>query len=89
MKNKQGFKGLSNPERSEIAILLRRGCTQREIAQVLGRSPNTISYEVKHNSVNGVYDPRKAKDKARLTRRSRRFQWQKIERYPKLRAFII
>lgn len=89
MKKKQGFKGLSNPERSEIAILLKRGCTKREIAQVLGRSPNTISYEVKHNSVNGVYDPRKAKDKARLARRSRRFQWQKIERYPKLRVFII
>jgi IS30 family transposase len=89
MKKQLRFKGLSNPERSEIAILLKRTCSMREIAQALGRSPNTISYELKHNSVNGVYDPRKAKDKSRVARRSRRFQWQKIEHHPKLRKFII
>jgi IS30 family transposase len=89
MEKQPRFKGLSNPERSEIAILLKRKCSMREIAQALGRSPNTISYEVKHNSVNGVYNPRKAKDKARVSRRSRRFQWHKIEHYPKLRNFII
>ena len=89
MEKKQKFKGLSNPERSEIAILLRRGFSKREIAQALGRSPNTISYEVKHNSVGGVYDPRKAKNKARVSRRSRRYQWHKIEYHPELRDFII
>lgn len=89
MKKQYRFKGLSNPERSEIAILLKRNCSMREIAQALGRSPNTISYEVKQNSVGGVYNPRKAKDKARVSRRSRRFQWQKIEHHPKLREFII
>ncbi|MDK2899124.1 MAG: transposase, family [Patescibacteria group bacterium] len=89
MEKKQKFKGLSNPERSEIAILLRRGCSKREIAQALGRSPNTISYEVKHNSVSGFYNPRKAKDKARVSRRSRRYQWHKIEYHPELRDFII
>jgi IS30 family transposase len=89
MEKQPRFKGLSNPERSEIAILLKRGCSKREIAHALGRSPNTISYEVKHNSTNGVYNPRKAKDKARVSRRSRRYQWQKIEHHPKLRDFII
>lgn len=89
MEKQPRFKGLSNPERSEIAILLKRGCSKREIASALGRSPNTISYEVKHNSVSGVYNPRKAKDKARVSRRSRRYQWQKIEHYPRLQNFII
>jgi len=89
MEKKKRFKGLSNPERSEIAILLKRGCSKREIAGALGRSPNTISYEVKRNSVGGIYNPRKAKDKARVSRRSRRYQWQKIEHHPKLRDFII
>jgi len=89
MEKQPRYKGLSNPERSEIAILLKRGCSKREIAQALGRSPNTISYEVKHNSTSGVYDPHKAKDKSRLSRRSRRFQWQKIEQHPKLQEFII
>lgn len=35
------------------------------------------------------YDAKKAKAKARTARRSRRFQWQKIEKHTKLRDFII
>jgi IS30 family transposase len=67
----------------------------REIATALGRSPNTVSYEIKHNSVapEGVgepaYDPQKAKQKSRVSRRSRRYQWRKIEHTPALRAFVI
>lgn len=89
MQEQKKFTGLSDAERSEIAILLKRGCSQREIAKALGRSPNTINYEVRINSVLGVYDSRKAKDKSRVSRRSRRYQWQKIEACPRLRAFII
>ncbi len=89
MEKKVRFKGLCDSERSEIAILLNRGCSKREIAKALGRSPNTICYEVKTNSVLGIYSPSKAKDKARLSRRSRRYQWHKIEQYPQLRLFII
>lgn len=55
----------------------------------MGRSPNTISLEIKTNSVGSEYNARKAKAKSRLSRRSRRFQWQKIEQHPGLRAFII
>ncbi len=83
------YKGLSSSERSEISILLKRNCSLREIAQALGRSPNTVSYEVKTNSVGGVYDPLKAKAKSRAARRSRRFQWQKIEQDKALREYVI
>jgi IS30 family transposase len=83
------FTGLSDAERSEISILLQRDCSLREIATALGRSPNTVSYEVKMNSVDGVYDPLKAKQKSRVSRRSRRYQWRKIEHNPSLRAFVI
>lgn len=83
------FVGLSDAERSEIAILLKRGCSLREIAQALGRSPNTVSYELKQKSVAGEYDPLKAKQKSRVSRRSRRYQWRKIEQNPELRAFVI
>lgn len=89
MKRQSRFKGLSDAERSEISILLKRNCSKREIARALDRSPNTISYELIHNSVSGIYNPRKAKDKARANRCSRRFQWQKIERCTELRNFII
>lgn len=85
----KNFTGLSDAERSEISILKKRGCGVREIAQALGQSPNTISYEVKTNSVNGVYDPLKAKAKSRVSRRSRRYQWRKIEHHPALRTLII
>jgi IS30 family transposase len=77
------FTGLSDAERSEISILKKRDCSVREIAQVLGRSPNTVSYELKKNSVDGEYDPLKAKQKSRMSRRSRRCQWRKIEHGPK------
>lgn len=89
MQKQKKFTGLSDAERSEIAILLERGCSEREIAKALGRSPNTINYEIRVNSVLGVYDPLKAKQKSRVSRRSRRYQWQKIEANPKLRAFLI
>ena len=83
------YVGLRDAERSEISILLKRACSLREIAKALGRSPNTVSYEIKTNSVNGTYDPLKAKQKSRAARRSRRYQWRKIEHHPKLREFVV
>jgi len=88
MKEKK-YTGLSDAERSEIEILLARNFRIREIAEALNRSPNTISREVKVNSVCGEYLAAKAKQKSRVSRRSRRYQWQKIEQHPRLRAFII
>jgi IS30 family transposase len=89
MQKRQRFTGLSDAERSEIAILRERDCSMREIAKALGRSPNTVSYELKQNSVAGSYDPLKAKQKARVSRRSRRYQWRKIEHESELRDYVI
>jgi len=83
------YVGLSSAERSEIQILLKKGYSIRSIATALVRSPNTISREVKVNSVNGIYNAKKAKAKSRVSRRSRRYQWKKIEHHTELRAFII
>lgn len=80
---------LLRTERMEIDILLSKGYSLRSIARALGRSPNTISYEVRKNSVQGVYDPLKANAKARFRKRMRKFQWSKIEEHPLLKAFII
>jgi IS30 family transposase len=87
-KKEKKYTGLSDAERSEIATNLRRGFSQRDIALALERSPNTISLEIKNNSVDGTYNAKKAKDKSRLSRKSRRFQWQKIEHDTRLRDFI-
>lgn len=83
------YTGLSDAERSEIQILLVKGYSIRRIAVALTRSPNTISREIKVNSTNGTYDAQKAKAQSQLSRRSRRYQWQKIEHHPKLHAFIV
>lgn len=80
---------LSRAERLEIKILLDREYSLRDIAKALKRSPNTISYEVKTNSVHGVYDPLKADRKAKTRMRNAKFQWKKIDHDPDLETYIV
>lgn len=82
-------KKLSKAERSEIKILRDRGCGIREIARAMGRSPNTISVELKRNRVCGSYTPQKAHHKAVVRASYRRRQWQKIEEHPHIRQYVI
>jgi transposase, IS30 family len=80
---------LTKAERLEIKILLDKDYSMRVIGRSMGRSPNTISYEIKHNSVNGNYDPHKAHLKAQVRKKYRRFQYAKIEKYPEIKTLII
>ncbi len=80
---------LQRVERLEIAILLEKGYSLRKIGRALGRSPNAISYEIRENSTNGVYDPLKADAKARVRKRMSKYLRQKIEENDALRDFII
>jgi IS30 family transposase len=80
---------LTKAERLEIAILLKKQYSMREIGRSMERSHNTISYEVKANSVHNQYDPHKAHQKARNRKKYRKFQYSKIEQYPKIKAIII
>ena len=86
MENKQK---LSRVERFEIWILLERRYSYRAISRVLKRSPNTISYEMRENNVNGVYDPLKADRKARTKKTDAKFQWKKINQDTALRDYIV
>lgn len=88
MQKKKKYVGLSSAERSEIEILKNKDYSIRKIAEVLGRSPNTISREIRVNTVAGEYVARKAKQKSRLARKSRRYQWHKIEHSPQLWKFV-
>ncbi len=80
---------LTRAERLEIGILLEKGYKQRPIARALGRSPNTISYEIRTNSTLGMYDPRKADAKARVRKHYRKLEWSKINENPALMKFVI
>ncbi len=80
---------ISKAERDEISILRDKGYSMRSIAKSLGRSPNTVSYELRHNKTGGRYDPKKAGMKSRLRKRMRRLQWMKIEEDGNLKKYII
>jgi IS30 family transposase len=80
---------LSKAERSEIEILRNKGYSMRTIAKVLGRSPNTISYELIKNAVGNEYKALKANKKAHLTKRMSKFQWKKINQDEVCRTYII
>jgi IS30 family transposase len=80
---------LSDTERSEIEILLRRGYSVRSIAKTLGRSPSSVFDEIKRNKgKNGQYEAKKAKQKAYVRRKYAKYQGMKIVSNPGLRVFI-
>lgn len=62
------FTHLSKEERFTIQKMFEAGSKIRAIAEVLGRSPNTISRELSKNQVRGVYQWEKADHKAYLRR---------------------
>jgi IS30 family transposase len=61
----------------------------RQIAEVLGRSPNTISREITKNSVNGVYEVEKATQKVSQRRWRAKKQCLKVALDPFLCQFIV
>lgn len=62
------FNHLTYEERIQIDTLRKTGKSLRYIASVLGRSPNTISYELRNNLVKNEYDVKKADHKAYVSR---------------------
>jgi IS30 family transposase len=68
MKNKKKYSQLQDSERFVVEKLYHVGILVRRIAEVLGRSPNTISREIARNSVNGIYVADKARQKVSTRR---------------------
>lgn len=78
----------SRTERFELSILLKKGYSLRAVAEAMGRSPSSVSRELKRNSVNGVYDSRKAHHKAYVRRKYSKYQGMKIRDHPELERYI-
>ena len=79
---------LRDEERFVIERLYRAGVMIREIAKFLDRSPNTISREIKKNSVNGEYDRDKARQKASAKRWRAKQQCLKVAMRSFLSVFV-
>ena len=78
---------LSFAEREEIAILKAKGCKGREIARRIGRSPSTISRELRRNAVTrGEYRATTAQWQAE--RRARRPKTAKLAADARLRGYV-
>ena len=77
MTNKN-YTHIKKAERLEIAILLNKKYSYREIAKVLKRGASSISEEINNNNVNGIYDPQKADHKAYVKRKYSKYQGMKV-----------
>lgn len=91
IKNKQdnkGYKHITGAERKEIKFYLDKEYSHKKIAEILNRSRNSISYEIKINSVNGVYDPDKANRKSKNRRKDSKYQGMKVVQNKELWDYI-
>ena len=79
---------LRDEERFVIERLYNGGSEIREIAKFLDRSPNTVSREIKKNSVNGVYEADKARQKAGSKRWRAKQQCLKVAMSSFLSVFV-
>jgi IS30 family transposase len=81
---------LSFTEREEIAILRARGRGVREIARQLGRSPSTISRELRRNAAarGGYLDYRATTAQWHADRRARRPKMAKLAANDALRQYV-
>ena len=81
---------LSFAEREEIALLHARDCGVREIARRLGRSPSTISRELRRNAAtrSGGFDYRATSAQWHADRRARRPKAAKLAGNDRLRRYV-
>lgn len=79
---------IKKTERLEIAILLRKKHSLRNIADVLNRSVGALSEEISKNSVNGVCYPVKAEHKAYVKRKYSKYQGMKAVGDSNLRDYV-
>ena len=84
----KNYTHLTNYERNEIQELKDKEYSIRAIARMVGRSPNTISYELRHNEVSNDYISDKAHLKATTRRKASKFQGKKIVANQNLQDFI-
>ena len=82
------YNHLNYEDRIKIEHLHSQGRSIRSIATELGRSPNTISYELKNLQVSGKYNARKASVKAYQKRYYARSWSNKVARDKELRAYV-
>ncbi|PID52595.1 MAG: hypothetical protein CR972_01165 [Candidatus Moraniibacteriota bacterium] len=76
-------------EQNQIALLLRKGYKQKEIAHIINKTPSAISQEIKRNKdEDGVYRAHHAKKKKRERRITANQRFRRIENDERIEKYI-
>lgn len=90
MTNSKGFRHLTEHDRDRIQALYVWGHKQKEIAEVLGVSPGTISRELqRYDKKTWRYSAKRAEEDAQTKREQSKRPGMKIEALPRLKKHII
>lgn len=88
-KKKRSFKHLDQGDRDRIEVMRKNEISQKDMAEVLGVDPGTISRELKRQKNDGVYEAKTAQHKAGVKRSNSKHQGMKIQKNDDLRKRII
>lgn len=83
-----GYTHIDENERRRIERAIEAGKGVREIARMVGRSPGTISEELKRNRVRKKYTRQRAEQKACLRRKRSKLQCLKVAMDPVLKKYV-
>ena len=79
---------ITNTDRREIEILLARKFSGRAISLQLGKAHDAVGYEVRENSVKGIYNAAKAGLKAYAARKYSKYQGMKVRENDELENYV-
>ena len=83
------YRHFNQVKRMELAILVRKGYSKREIASVLGVHHSSVSRELKRNALrDSSYQPNKAHHKAYVRRKYSKYEGMKIRRSNWLQNYV-
>ncbi len=90
MKKTSNFKHLTEHDRDRIHALYGNGHNQKEVAEVLGVDPGTISRELsRYGRTTWRYNANRAQQDAEEKRANSKCEGMKIEQYPELKRRIV
>lgn len=87
-RDRKKFSHIKKAERLEIAVLLQKKYSHREIADVLDRDHTSVDREIAANSVRGKYQPQKAQHKSSVKRKYAKYQGMKIHHDEVLENYV-
>ncbi len=84
----KNYSHFTKDERNEISILLKKGYSHQDIADVVGKNRSSITREITRNKNKKDYDPSKAHHRAYVKRKYSKYQGMKVVENTELEKYI-